>query len=148
MAPFEMLYGHRGRTPSYWNETGKCKVLDLTYWRKSRDKFAWWRTCTLRNQDRRDMSIIGEENWILKLEITHASRCHLCEDYDISRYEANLHLGSRSWKRERRIEDRSSEFLFRSIRISRMRFILRGGGVGLSHPKIKNFVMWIKFAKI
>jgi hypothetical protein len=27
MAPFEMLYGHRCRTPLFWNETGERKVF-------------------------------------------------------------------------------------------------------------------------
>jgi hypothetical protein len=27
MAPFEMLYGHRCRTPLFWNETGEQKVF-------------------------------------------------------------------------------------------------------------------------
>jgi hypothetical protein len=27
MAPFEMLYGHRCRTPLFWNETGEHKVF-------------------------------------------------------------------------------------------------------------------------
>jgi hypothetical protein len=40
---------------------------------------------------------------------------------------------------ERRIQGKVFESLFRSIRISEMRFILRG--VGLSHPKISNFGM-------
>jgi hypothetical protein len=43
-----------------------------------------------------------------------------------------------SW-RERSIEDIISNFLLKSVRISRMRFILRR--VGLSHPKISNFGM-------
>jgi hypothetical protein len=28
MAPFEMLYGHRCRTPLFWNETGEWKVFE------------------------------------------------------------------------------------------------------------------------
>jgi hypothetical protein len=28
MAPFEMLYGHRCRTPLFWNETGERKVFE------------------------------------------------------------------------------------------------------------------------
>jgi hypothetical protein len=27
MAPFEMLYGHRCRTPLFWNETRELKVF-------------------------------------------------------------------------------------------------------------------------
>jgi hypothetical protein len=27
MAPFEMLYGHRCRTPLFWNETGEWKIF-------------------------------------------------------------------------------------------------------------------------
>jgi hypothetical protein len=27
MVPFEMLYGHRSRTPLFWNETGERKVF-------------------------------------------------------------------------------------------------------------------------
>jgi hypothetical protein len=125
--------------------------LDPTYCMKLRDKFIWWeRTWGLCSQDRRDMPTIGEENWVLKLEAMCTSRCHLWGVSDISRYEANLHLGSfvhsRSWKGEKKNwRQKNSEFLFRSVRISRTRFILRG--VGLSHPKITNFGMWLKFTK-
>jgi hypothetical protein len=28
MAPFEMLYGHRCRTPLFWSETGERKVFE------------------------------------------------------------------------------------------------------------------------
>jgi hypothetical protein len=28
MAPFEMLYGRRCRTPIFWNETGECQVFE------------------------------------------------------------------------------------------------------------------------
>jgi hypothetical protein len=28
MAPFEILYGHRCRTPLFWNETGERKVFE------------------------------------------------------------------------------------------------------------------------
>jgi hypothetical protein len=30
MAPFEMLYGRRCRTPLFWNETGNGRFLDPT----------------------------------------------------------------------------------------------------------------------
>jgi hypothetical protein len=60
------------------------RFLDPTYCKKSRDKFVWWeRTCRLHNQDRRVTPTIGEENWVLKLEIMCTSRCHLWEVYDI-----------------------------------------------------------------
>jgi hypothetical protein len=71
------------------------RFLDPTYWKILRDKFIWWdRTWRLRSQDRRVMPTIDEENWVLKLEIIYTLRCHLWEDYDISRYEANSHIGS------------------------------------------------------
>jgi hypothetical protein len=41
MAPFEMLYGRRCQTLLFWSETRERKVLDLTYYKKSRDKFVW-----------------------------------------------------------------------------------------------------------
>jgi transposase InsO family protein len=41
MAPFEMLYGCRCRTPLFCSETGEWKVLDLTYYRKPRSKYVW-----------------------------------------------------------------------------------------------------------
>jgi hypothetical protein len=41
MVPFEMLYGHRCRTPLFWNEMERRKVLDPTYCKKPRGKFVW-----------------------------------------------------------------------------------------------------------
>jgi hypothetical protein len=125
------------------------KFFDSTFCKMSWDKFVWWeRTCGLRSQDRRVTPIIGEENWVLKFETTHTSRCYLWEGYDVSRYETSSHLGtlvcSRSRRREISIEGRISKFLFWAVRISGTRFILRG--VGLSHPKIPNFRMWLKFS--
>jgi hypothetical protein len=63
MTPFEKLYGRRCRTPLLWNKVGELKFLDLRYPKMPRGKFIWQeRTCGLRNQDRRVMSTIGEEN--------------------------------------------------------------------------------------
>jgi hypothetical protein len=108
------------------------KILDSTFCKMSWDKFLWWeRTCELHSQDRRVTSIIGEENWVLKLETMYTLRCYLWERYDVSRYETSSHLGtlvrSRSRRREReKMEGRISESLFWSVWISRARFILRG----------------------
>jgi hypothetical protein len=41
IAPFEMIYGRRCRTPLFWNETGELKFLDSTYHKMPRDKFVW-----------------------------------------------------------------------------------------------------------
>jgi hypothetical protein len=81
------------------------KFLDPTYYMMLRDKSGWWeRTWGLRSWGRRVMPIIGEENWVSRLEVMCTSRCHLWEDYDVSMYEASSHLGSlvrsRSWRRE------------------------------------------------
>jgi hypothetical protein len=35
ITPFEMPYGHRCRTPLFWNETGELKFLDLIYHKMS-----------------------------------------------------------------------------------------------------------------
>jgi hypothetical protein len=83
------------------------KFLDPTYYRMPRDKFGWWeRTIGLCGRGRRVMPTMGEENWVLWLEIMCTSRCHLWRDYDISRNEASSHLGSLvcsiSWRREAR----------------------------------------------
>jgi hypothetical protein len=83
------------------------RFLGQIYCRKPRDKFVWrgstWGLCS---QGRRDMSTIGEDKWVLKLEITCTSRYHLWEVYDVSRYEANSHLRlldrSRSRKRDKK----------------------------------------------
>jgi hypothetical protein len=81
------------------------RFLDPTYWKKPRDKFIWWeRICGLRSQDRRAMPTIGEESWVLKLEILCTSRYDLWEVYIISRYEASSHLGSLDRSRLRRRE--------------------------------------------
>jgi hypothetical protein len=131
------------------------RFSDLTYCKKLRSKFTWWeRTYGLCSQDRRAILTIGKENWVLKLEIEYTSRCHLWEVYHISRYEASSHLESlvslRSWGRERRrIEGRVSKFLFWSIRISGMRFILRGRFVTPQNLKdvIKNSLKFKTFLK-
>jgi hypothetical protein len=65
MAPFEMLYGRRCRTPLFWSEAGERngRCLDLTFCKKPRSKFIWLgRTCELRNRGRRATPIIGEES--------------------------------------------------------------------------------------
>jgi hypothetical protein len=47
------------------------RFLDPTCCKEPKDKFVWSeRTCELRIQDRRAMPTIGEENSVLKLEIT------------------------------------------------------------------------------
>jgi hypothetical protein len=54
------------------------KFSDPTYCKKPRSKFVWLgRTFMSCNRDKRATSIIGEENWALKLEILFTSRCHL-----------------------------------------------------------------------
>jgi hypothetical protein len=54
MEPFEMLYGHRCRTPLFLNKAGEQKFLDLTYCKKAKEKYIWHeRTYRLRIQDRR-----------------------------------------------------------------------------------------------
>jgi transposase InsO family protein len=35
MAPFEMLYGRRCRTPLFWNETGERKVFGPAIWHEA-----------------------------------------------------------------------------------------------------------------
>jgi hypothetical protein len=107
MTPFEMLYG-RGVEPHCFRmilENGR--FLDLTYYRMPRDKFRWReRTLGLCGRGRSVMPTMGEDNWVSWLEITCTSRCHLWQDYDISRNEASSHLGSLvcsiSWRREAR----------------------------------------------
>jgi hypothetical protein len=41
MALFEMLYGRRCWTPLFWNKAGELKFLDLTYYKKAKDKYVW-----------------------------------------------------------------------------------------------------------
>jgi hypothetical protein len=83
------------------------KFLDPTYCKEPRAKFVRWeRTCTLRSQDRRVTLIIGEDNWVLKLDTMYTSRWYLWEGYDVSRYERSSHQGtlvrSWSWRREKK----------------------------------------------
>jgi hypothetical protein len=108
MTLFEMLYDHRCRSPSFQNETRERKILELTYCTKPRYKFVRWESiCGLCSQDRSAIPTIDEENWVLKLEITCTSRCHLCEVYNVSRYEASSHLGSLVHSRSRRREKKN-----------------------------------------
>jgi hypothetical protein len=126
------------------------RFLDSTYCRKSIDKFIGWdRTCRLCRQGRRDMSTVGEENWVLKLETTYTSRCHLWEGYDVWRYEASSHLGSMVHSRSRRGEKKNWKQNFRiSFSIHpNLEGEIHFKGVGLSHRKISNFGMWLKFTK-
>jgi hypothetical protein len=53
------------------------------------------------------------------------------EDQDVQGVVESPYRGSSYLGKGRRVEGRFSKFLFRSVRISRTRFILRGGGVGL-----------------
>jgi hypothetical protein len=81
------------------------RFSDPMYCKKLRSKFVWWeRTCELRSQGRRATPIIGEESWVLKLEIFCTSMCHLWEVCAILRYEASLQQGSldhsRFWRRK------------------------------------------------
>jgi hypothetical protein len=48
-------------------------------------------------------------------------------------------------EREEKLKAEFPNFFFDSSEILRMRFILKG--IGLSHPKISNFGMWLKFNK-
>jgi hypothetical protein len=41
MAPFEMLYGHRCRTPLFWSEAREQKVFGPDIFKKRRSKFIW-----------------------------------------------------------------------------------------------------------
>jgi hypothetical protein len=62
MVPFEMLYGHRCRTPLFWNETGKWKVFRLDILQEV-EKFVWLgRTFVSRNRDKRATPTIGDGN--------------------------------------------------------------------------------------
>jgi hypothetical protein len=63
MAPFEMLYSRRCRTPLFWNETEERKVFRLDILQKLRSKFIWLgRTCELLSQGKRATSVIEEES--------------------------------------------------------------------------------------
>jgi hypothetical protein len=92
---------------------------------------------------------IGEENWVLKLEITGTARYHLWEVYDISRYESSSHLGSLVLFKI--MEEREGEVKVEFLNFFSYPFESRGEihlrGVGLSHPKILKFGMWLKFTK-
>jgi hypothetical protein len=151
MAIFEMLYGRRCRTPLFLNETGNGSFLDPTYCEMLRDKFIWCeRTCKMCSRDRRAMPTIGKENWVLKLEIMCTSRCRLCEVYDVSRYEPNSHLGQLVYSRSRRREKKNwrHNFWISFLIHPNLKGEIHFKGVGLSHPKIPNFKMWLTFAKI
>jgi hypothetical protein len=123
------------------------KFLDPTYCKKVRDEFIWWETtCGLCSQGRRDTPTIGEENWVSKLVITCISRCHLWEVHGVSRYKASSHLGALVHSGSRRREKKNLKqnfwisFLIHPNREGKIHF----KGVGLSHPKISKFGMWLK----
>jgi hypothetical protein len=140
------------QTPHLWGgsvTTGGRNFFDLTYCKKLRDEIVLReRTYRLRGKVE-EISTIGYENWVLKLEITCTSRCHLSEDYDVSRYETSSCLGSlirsRSQKREKKNWRQSFPICF--LIHPNFRDEIHFKGVGLSHPKILNFLMWLKFAK-
>jgi hypothetical protein len=101
------------------------RFFDPTYYKKSRDKFVWWEgTCGLRGQDRRVMSIISEESWVLKFEITCTSSCHLWEVYDVLRYETSSHLGSLTHSRSHRREVKYPWKIWVLVKITLIKSIL------------------------
>jgi hypothetical protein len=63
MAPFEILYGHRCRTPLFWNETGERKVFGPDILQGAEIQVRMVReNLKLHCQDKRVMLIIGEES--------------------------------------------------------------------------------------
>jgi hypothetical protein len=63
MAPFEMLYGQRCRTPLFWSETLERKVFGPDILQEAEKHVRMVRgTCELHNRGRRVTLIIGEES--------------------------------------------------------------------------------------
>jgi hypothetical protein len=63
MAPFEILYGRRCRTPLFWNETGERKVFGPDILQGAEIQVRMVReNLKLHCQDKRVMLIIGEES--------------------------------------------------------------------------------------
>jgi hypothetical protein len=60
MAPLEMLYGRRCRTPLFWNETKEQKVFRPDILQEAEKQVHL--TFVSRNRDKRATPIIGEEN--------------------------------------------------------------------------------------
>jgi hypothetical protein len=121
--------------------------LDSTFCKMSRDKFKWWeRTCGLCSQDRRVTPIIGEQDWVLKLETMYTSRYYLWEGYDILMYEASSHIGSlvlsRSREERRRIQGRISK---KNYDPSESWGEIHFKGGRFLTPENFKFGMWFKF---
>jgi hypothetical protein len=63
MALFEMLYGHRCRTPLFWSQTGEWKGFGPeTLQEAEKQVHMLGRTCELRNQGKRATPTIEEES--------------------------------------------------------------------------------------
>jgi hypothetical protein len=146
MDPFEMLYGRTCQILLFWSETGEWKVLDPTYCKKPRDKFIWWEkkhvNCAIkieklcRHRRRRLSFKVGDHVY---LKVIHMRGL---QHFKVRGKLAPRMIGPfKITKERRRIEGRVYKFLFWCVPISGTRLILRG--VGLSHPKIPNFGMWL-----
>jgi hypothetical protein len=150
MMPFEMLYGCRCQTPLFWNETGERKVFGPGILQEAKKQVRMVRENLWVAQSRQKAMPMREKgSWALKLEILCTSRCHLWEVCAILRYEASSYLGSldhsRSLKREKKNWRHNFwiSFLIRLNLEDKIHFKV----VGLSHPKIPNFGMWLKFTQ-
>jgi hypothetical protein len=95
MAPFEMLYGHRCRTPLFWSETRERKVFrpDILQEVEKQDcmvrenlRVAQSRQKSYADHRRRELSFeVGD---FVYLKVSHM------RGLAILRYEASLHRGS------------------------------------------------------
>jgi hypothetical protein len=90
MAPFEMLYGCRCRSPLFWSEAGERRCLDRTFCMKLRSKFIWLgRTCELRNRGKWAMPIIGEVSYPSSKR-AEPKPLYVCPGYSNHTYSNNM----------------------------------------------------------
>jgi hypothetical protein len=150
MVSFEMLYGCRYRTPLFWNKTGEWKVFgpDILQWAvrqvrmmKENLRIAQSRQKTYVHHRRREFSFEGGDYAYLKVSPTRGLH--------VSRHETSSHLGTLVRSRSQRSGKKSWRLSFRISFLIRLNlwYEIYFKGVGLSHPKIPNFGMWLKFTK-
>jgi len=78
MAPFEVLYGRKCRTPLFWNQTGESQVFGLEVLHEAEKQVQIVRQNLKATQHvKRVMLTLEEGIWFLRLVILFTSKCHL-----------------------------------------------------------------------
>jgi hypothetical protein len=150
MTPFEMLYGHRCRTPLFWGETGERKIFGPDILQEAEKQVRMVRE-NLRVAQSRQKSYVDHIRRELSFEVGDFVYLKVSPMRGLRHFKVRGKITSRIIDPFKTTEEREEEskvefpnFFFDPSE-SRSKIHLRG--VGLSHQKIPNFGMRLKFTK-